>query len=229
MVPTKSWIEETNTGSWDFLGILPNVITPRLTKFVRPLSSLREQDLTYDTPEGYTLVLRCTFRSSEVPITDIWHPLMFQNTKDTGLISHGWEDCYSVRSYPSEYFFRHLTSPCSVPYDILCRFRYCRTDPHKGSLWYVVPRHEMRCNVIRYDLTREVWQDTLVWLGYTVTRHTLRFDVMWSDINEMWHRGDEMWDILCSSYYLRYCDCDTGVLCLQVIFDQGLLSSLIGW
>ncbi len=58
-------------------------------------------------PVGFVLVLQCTFSSSEVPISEIWQPLMFQNAKDTGLISHGWEDRYSVRSHPPESFFHY--------------------------------------------------------------------------------------------------------------------------
>jgi hypothetical protein len=39
--------------------------------------------------------------------TDIWHPLVFQNAEDTGLVSLGWEDRYTIRSYPPESFFYH--------------------------------------------------------------------------------------------------------------------------
>ncbi len=41
---------------------------------------------------------------NKVPITDVGHPFVFQNTEDPGHIAHGWEDRYSVRPHPSETF-----------------------------------------------------------------------------------------------------------------------------
>ncbi len=73
------------------------------------LPALTLYHLAYDDPEGCVLVLSCTVRfiSGEVPIADVGHSLMFQNAKDTGLIAHGWEDHYSVRSHPPKSFFRY--------------------------------------------------------------------------------------------------------------------------
>jgi hypothetical protein len=112
---------------------------------------------TYDTPEGHVLVLHCAFRSSEVPITDIWHPLVFQNAKDVSLISHGWEDRYSVWSQPPKSLlwycllwltlldssvFRlckgtlHFPISCSVPYSIMCEVKVLKV---LDLGWYIIP------------------------------------------------------------------------------------------
>jgi hypothetical protein len=56
------------------------------------LSALSMHHRTYVTPEGCVLVLDCTLGPNKVPITDVGHPFVFQNTKDPGRIVHGWED-----------------------------------------------------------------------------------------------------------------------------------------
>jgi hypothetical protein len=69
------------------------------------LPALALYRITYDSPEGYVLVLSCQFGPRKVPIADIGHTLMLQNAKDPDLISYGWEDRHSVRSHPAESSF----------------------------------------------------------------------------------------------------------------------------
>ncbi len=96
----------------------------------------------------------------EVSFTDVGHPFVFQNTKGPGRVTHGWEDCYSVRSYPSETFFHdclfwdplfdssffsrreevsHFTGSCRVPYRLLCQVQ----------VLYIL---EFGCNFVPYSL-----------------------------------------------------------------------------
>ncbi len=112
------------------------------------------------TPEGCVLVLVCTLNPNKVPIADVGHPFVFQNTEDPGRIVHGWEDHYSVRPHPPETFLHdcfpwdslfdssityrregasHLTGSCRVPYRILCQIQ----------IRYIL---EFGCDVIPYSL-----------------------------------------------------------------------------
>jgi hypothetical protein len=115
---------------------------------------------TYAAPEECVLVLACTLVPDEVPIADVGHPFVFQNTKDPVRIAHGWEDRYSVRPHPSETFLHdcllwntlfdssifywregenNLTGSCRVPYRILFQIQ----------IRYIL---EFGCNVIPYSL-----------------------------------------------------------------------------
>jgi hypothetical protein len=110
--------------------------------FYLPVLSMYHR--TYVTTEGFVLVLGCVLDPDEVPIADVGHPFVLQNTKDTFRITHGWEDRYSVRSHPTETFLHdcllwntfldslifyqregvsHLTGSCHVPYRLLCQIQ----------------------------------------------------------------------------------------------------------
>jgi hypothetical protein len=65
------------------------------------------------------LVLGCWFGSCKVTVANVVHTFVFQNEEDTGLISHGWEDRYSVRSHPQISFFRYLCEGGWISLDLV--------------------------------------------------------------------------------------------------------------
>jgi hypothetical protein len=136
-------------------------VTDKTDLFYLPDLTLHHR--TYGTPEGCALVLGCTLSPDEVLITDVGHSFVFQNTKDPGLIVHGWEDRYSVRSHPSdsESFFhycllwntlldssifylregaRHLTGSCRVP-TVPYRILLSDTVYPRSSRIYILQYH----------------------------------------------------------------------------------------
>jgi hypothetical protein len=109
------------------------------------LPALTMYHLTYDTPEGFVLVLLCTFRSSEVPVTDTGsdipesyvpeyriHRVLFPTGGRTAIpsgrirqnLSFGISFLWLVLLDSSNFCLCegtiHLTSSSSVPYVILC-------------------------------------------------------------------------------------------------------------
>jgi hypothetical protein len=64
------------------------------------LGTLRRDEYWFSTVD-------LTVISYKAPVTDIRLTFVFQNTEDVRLISHGWEDRYSVRSNPPKSFFHY--------------------------------------------------------------------------------------------------------------------------